>query len=395
MKINTIENISNVYNIFIRKILSIILSLFCIVSFVILLSPNLVLAQDDDREETDEDSTGEENGEEEDEDDDGEDERTDEGEFLGYANINIDDLGRVKLTNELYKSDLKDTPGIPIYRYIKNEEGEVIQVKAYASDEYKSRYYLDYIINLDNDGVIILRAVFMYKYSERYVNFIEYYSTGKLEKIEFYNEEGKIYAIERYDESGTYTEFLGREKVNYIDPYGFYNTKNYNRNEELQGYGYYFPNDVVLLKEAYTTSTAGDMIIIYDKETRTRTVKMLNDDGQVKKAEYFDDKGNLIFYTEYEYNSNGKLSKITKYEQIEIIEDGRKKIKSEKIVFTFDNEKLVKRERYLGNKDKDEYELISTTNYNESSSSSNEDNEEDNQEDNEENEEQEEEVEEE
>jgi hypothetical protein len=171
------------------------IAIIFVLSLVFLLIPSSVFAQDDNS------STSNQG-------------KTSDNTFIGYAMITIDEFGKVKLFNELYYKDLKETPGIPFFRYIFKKDSKnanPIQVKAYISDNTLTKYLLDYVINLDSDGVMILRAVFKYTSSGREVDYIEHYISGKLDRIEYYKD-GKVYAVERFDESGTYGKQLVEKK---------------------------------------------------------------------------------------------------------------------------------------------------------------------------------------
>lgn len=279
-----------------------------------------------------------------------------EGEFVGYSLITVNELGKVDLSEPIYESDLEAIPGIPVYRYITNEEEVIVQVKAYMYSKTDRKYILDYIINVDNDLIIILRAVFKYEYDERLIDFIEYYCAGKLERIEYFEDGTKIVAIERFDESGIYTTYLGKDAVVYIDPYGFYNTYTYMEDDEMVGYGVYYPNNELILRERNVDSSIADLILVYDKDNKTRTVKTLDSDRKIIKEEIFDEKGKLVFCREYEYDGED-YAKITIIEEVRILDGAVWKNVTQKIIFYFENAVLVTRERYLDD------ELISSTSY--------------------------------
>lgn len=292
-------------------------------------------------------------GRPDDNDEDSETTEPEDNSIAGYTKLTIDEYGKVILSEEIYKKEILETPGIPIFVYIKDENGKNIQVKAYEPNESFTLYQLAYIINLDMEGIIKKRATFKHEGYTRTVDYIEHYENGKLKRIEYFDD-GLVYKIDRFDESGTYSEFLGSEEVEYIDPYGFYNSYVYNSDREISKYKVYYPNDKILLEEVYSETTAGKMIIVYDNDSRTRTVKILDKDGNILKEEYFNDNGKLIFYKELEYNGD-ELEKIT------IIEDIEKDNETftQKVIFYYDGDDLSKRERYLDD------ELISETNYQE------------------------------
>ncbi len=328
---------------------------------------------EDSTDDQDNDTTRRQEGED---DEDGDTRRSEQGELIGYSKITIDENGKVILTEEVYESTLLETPGIPIYTYIYTDETDEettddnssdaelesekpIQIKAYKVNMSRNAYILDYVINVDSNTVIEERGVFKYINGKRYIDFLEFYVDGRLERIEYYDENGRLIAIERFDETGTYTRYLGKEEVDYIDPYGYYKTYTYNDDGELKRFAYYYPNGELLFTESLLETNQNKMRIIYDEQTRERIVKYLNNDNQVIKEEFYNEEDIIVFYREYLYDSDGELEKITIYEDVEIVRDHELVEVEQRVVFYFDGEdNLLKRERYLDN------ELISTTNYN-------------------------------
>ncbi len=380
---------TNILNILFIIIFSIIIALF--LSSMIVAQDNEDNNQNDNEQTNNDNETSQQDGEnqndndddqtEQDEDDTEDDERrTETGDLIGYSKITIEENGKVVLTEEVYESTLEETPGIPIYTYIYREPEDPedraqevpVQIKAYKVNPSRSAYILDYVINLDSNVVIKQRGVFKYQQNKRFLDYLEIYIDGRLERIEYYDENGRLIAIERFDETGRYSEYLGKEEVEYIDPYGYFKTYSYNDNEELNRFAYYYPNGELLFSENLLETDNNNLRIIYDEQTRERIVKYLNEDNQIIKEEFYNEKDLVVFYRVYEYDNNGNLEKIEIYEDIEIIKNHYLVEVTQKVIFYFDgNDNLLKRERYLDD------ELISTTNYGDNQSNEEENQEED------------------